>query len=213
MSAFQISGPVAPVDGWIASGETWTRTANTTFTVSGDLTAIYSPGTRLKWTQTTVKYGVVASSAHAAGTTTVTIATTPDYVLTAAAITQNYYSYAGNPQGYPGWFNFTPTWGGFSADPSGGLIRFAVDGRTVIYNVNPGSDGTSNATTLTVTAPIANTAAARAVAQGRNSGADLTTPSSAQISGATITVFRDNAGAAWTASGGKRAMFTLLYEI
>lgn len=114
--------------GWVSdSANTWTRTGNQTFTVSGDRTAVFSKGTRLQWTQTTVKYGVVVASSHAAGTTTVTIATNTDYVLTAAAISANSYSYAANPQGYPAYFNYTPTWKSTGTQPAlgnGTLVGF-----------------------------------------------------------------------------------------
>src|SRR3990167_2428347 len=45
-----------PIDGWIADGATWTYVSATTFTVSGDVTAQFRKGTKLKLTQTTAKY-------------------------------------------------------------------------------------------------------------------------------------------------------------
>jgi hypothetical protein len=98
------------LDAWVPAGETWTYASASTFTVSGDVTAKYSKGTRLKFTQTTVKYAVVVGSSHAAGTTTVTIAVNNDYTIANAAISANYLSYAANPQGYPKAFGYTPTW-------------------------------------------------------------------------------------------------------
>ena len=91
-------------DGWIGANETWTYASASTFTVSGDVTARLSKGTRLRFTQTTVKYAVVVLSAHSGGTTTVTILTNTDYTLANAAITVNSYSYMVNPQGYPDYF-------------------------------------------------------------------------------------------------------------
>lgn len=99
-----------PNDGWVNPSETWTRTGNQTFTISGDKTAIYKVGLKIKWTQTSVKYGVVLSSSYSAPNTTVTIATNTDYVLTAAAISNNYWSREAAPEGFPSTFSYTPTW-------------------------------------------------------------------------------------------------------
>lgn len=96
-------------DGWITDGSTWTYASASTFTIAGDQTAIYTKGTRLKWTQTTVKYGVVVASSYSDPNTTVTIAVNTDYTIADAAISANFYSYAANPQGYPTWFTYTPT--------------------------------------------------------------------------------------------------------
>lgn len=133
--------PAGSTDGWTDdTAATWTRTADQTFTVTGDRTAVFQKGTRLKWTQTTVKYGVVVASSHAGGTTTVTIATTTDYVLTAAAISANYYSYEASPQGYPGWFNYAMSWTSTGTAPAFGTstvtTRFAVVGPLCMVCVN-----------------------------------------------------------------------------
>lgn len=114
-------------NGWNTPDETWTYASAATFTVSGDQTAKYTKGTRLKWTQTTVKYGVVVSSAYVAPNTTVTIAVNTDYVLANAAISANYYSYEIYPQGYPVFFNYTPVWTNVSGG-SFNIARFSVTG-------------------------------------------------------------------------------------
>lgn len=96
-------------DGWTAAGETWTYASASTFTISGvDVTAKYTKGTRLKFTQTTVKYAVVVASSFSTNTT-VTIAVNTDYTLANAAITDNYFSYQASPVGYPVAFNVTVT--------------------------------------------------------------------------------------------------------
>ena len=91
-----------------ATSETWTRTSNNTFTVPGDQTAKYAKGTKIKYTQTTQKYGTVASSSYSNPTTTVTLISNTDYVLAAATITDNYYSYI-TPPGFPSKFNYSCT--------------------------------------------------------------------------------------------------------
>jgi len=202
-------------DGWIDdSANTWTYASASTFTVSGDRTAVFSPGTRLRFTQTTVKYGVVASSSHSAGTTTVTPAVNTDYVLANAAISVNSYSYVANPQGYPGWFTWAPTVVGFTT-PTVSRARFCVIGRDchIACNVS----GTSNATTLTITLPITASATALALSawQGRDNGATLAASASAQIvaNATTVQLFKDWTGAAWTAALAKFAVGDIRYEI
>ncbi len=146
------------MDGWVDdTAETWTYASGSgggtaTFTVTGDQTAKYTTGTRIKLTQTTVKYFVVASSSVAAGTTTVTITGGSDYTLANAAISANYHSYMSNPQGYPGWFNFAAAVTGY-ASTTDVITKFAVVGKEVSLWLY--IRGTSNATTLTLTLPIA----------------------------------------------------------
>lgn len=97
-------------DGWTdGSAYTWVYASASTFTIAGvDLTTTFTKGTRLKFTQTTVKYAVVVSSSFSTNTT-VTILVNTDYTIANAAISANYYSYQLSPQGYPGFFAYTPT--------------------------------------------------------------------------------------------------------
>lgn len=141
-------------DGWVDdTAETWTFVSSTSFKVSGvDVTSKYTPGTRIKLTQSAaVAYFVVVSSSFSTDTT-VTITGGTDFTLANSTISANSHSYAMNPQGYPGWFNFTASATGFSAKTAD-AGRFMVNGRlcTVWMNIS----GTSNATTFTFTLPIA----------------------------------------------------------
>jgi hypothetical protein len=95
--------------GWIPKTETWTRTGNHTFTVSGDLTARYRKGTKVRYSDGGTDYGVIASSSYSAPNTTVTLITNTDYTMAAATITDTYLSYIDNPEGFPAKFNFTST--------------------------------------------------------------------------------------------------------
>lgn len=106
LRAIEIS-PIAN-SGWVATSVTWTYASASTFTVAGDVTATYQKGTFLRWKQGGGwKYGVVASSAYAAPNTTVTTFVNNDYTVANAAITDPWYSYAANPQGFPQWFNIS----------------------------------------------------------------------------------------------------------
>lgn len=135
---FQMLSPSAALstsatDGWTDhTAYTWTYASASTFTIAGvDLTTTFTKGTRLKFTQTTVKYAVVVSSSFSTNTT-VTIAVNTDYTIANAAISANYYSYQANPQGYPGIFNWTPTY--LNVTPGNGTVRakFSVVGTQVL---------------------------------------------------------------------------------
>lgn len=200
-------------DGWTTDSDTWTYASASTFTVSGDVEARFAKGTRIKFTQTTVKYAVVLGAVHVAGTTTVTIGVNLTYTIANAAISATYYSYQASPQGYPSWFPFTPTYTGFSSPPAAGSLRYAVIGNMItIAHIQ--NTGTSNTTGFTMTVP--------AVAVGLPVGAartynNSTFPAAAgfvSISTGTAVadILRDGAAAAWTASNLKTVAFELTYE-
>ena len=87
--------------GWYAVGDTWTYASANTITVPTGAANRYQKGDRIKWTQTTVKYGVIIAVAD----TLLTILKNTDFVVANAAISLNYYSHELNPIGYPCWFN------------------------------------------------------------------------------------------------------------
>jgi hypothetical protein len=153
-----------PNDGWIAHSNTWTRTGNHTFTVSGDMTLYYRKGTKIRYKDGGgYEYGVIKSSTVAAGTTTVTLITNSDYAMAAATITDKYISYVENPEGFPSAFNYTAT-----VTPSTGAITsYTINlaawtvtrGRlTVDFNFTITNNGTGGGY-LKVSWPIAATAA------------------------------------------------------
>lgn len=97
---------VKSYDGWITETRTWTYASGTgtnvgTFTVAGvDLTAVYNVGDRVKFTQTTVKYGIITKVAFSTDTT-VTIYMGTDYTIANAAISANAISHDRSPVGFP----------------------------------------------------------------------------------------------------------------
>lgn len=100
------SGSGLAADGWVdKTSETWTYASadspTFTFTISGDVTSTYSPGMRIKLTQTTVKYFIITAVSYSAPNTTVTVYGGTDYTLANAAISGNYYSPTRFPQGFP----------------------------------------------------------------------------------------------------------------
>src|SRR3990167_3778548 len=84
-------------DGWIAATGTWTYASASTITVPSGAASLYRVGDKIKWTQTTVKYGVISAVAD----TVLTIIVNTDYTVANAAITLNYYSHDENPLGFP----------------------------------------------------------------------------------------------------------------
>lgn len=210
-----------PLDGWEDdTADTWTYASGSgggtaTFTIAGvDRTAVLTPGTRIKLTQTTVKYFVVISSSFSTNTT-VTITAGSDYTLANAAISANFHSYVLNPQGYPGWFNFAPATSGVTS--AGGVARFCVNGRLVVLALNV--TGTSNSTTKQITLPItpANIAGLQWIGPitVKNNGSILSTPGECVISANTAAadLYKDTAAAAWTNSGAWFAIGEAHYEI
>lgn len=105
-SSFTGALTVKSYDGWITETRTWTYASGTgtnvgTFTVAGvDLTAVYNVGDRVKFTQTTVKYGIITKVAFSTDTT-VTIYMGTDYTIANAAITSPAYSHDRSPVGFP----------------------------------------------------------------------------------------------------------------
>ena len=145
------------------------------------------------------------------------IAVTPDYTIANAAISATYYSYLVNPQGYPGWFNWTPGYTGFSSNPSGASAKFMIVGKQCTVTWVHGTPGTSNATGFTITGlPVtaAHTISGFMNLRVYNNTAFQAGAGLAEISGTTITLSRDGTGATWTASGQKSVFLEhgLTYE-
>ncbi len=202
-------------DGWTPTNETWTYASASTITVPSGAASKYQKGDRIKWTQTTVKYGVIVSVAN----TVLTIAVNTDYVVTNAAISANYYSHALNPQGYPGWFNWTPTFVGFSDTPTLSIAKFAVNGKVVKFNLRT-SAGTSNTAGFTFTLPIKTATHADAYWGGvpwklTNNNTDLTVAGRWYVGSNTSAVILNTnmSTGVWTSSGVKKVSVTGFYEI
>lgn len=59
---------------WIDLGDSPTQASSTTFTISGDVTATYHVGRRIKCTDSSTLYGTITASSYGAPNTTVTVA-------------------------------------------------------------------------------------------------------------------------------------------
>ncbi len=141
-------------DGWISANETWTYASASTITVPSGAASKYGVGDRIKWTQTTVKYGVIVAVAD----TLLTIAVNTDYVVTNAAITLNYYSHEASPIGYPTYFAYTPTVtaGAGSITTYTATGRYNQIGKKVSFEANAIiTDNGTGSSNLIFTLPIA----------------------------------------------------------
>ena len=152
------SGPGA--DGWISTPDTFAYASASSFTISGvNRTAVYTKGTRVKFTNNTVTYyGVVISSSFSTNTT-VNLAPNNDYSIANSAITAPYYSYEENPQGYPTIFNYTPTYGASGSmtftSVTTTTAQFKIDGTmATIYVYAAGTTGGTASYGLRFSLPV-----------------------------------------------------------
>lgn len=124
-----------PESGWIEVAATWTRTGNYTFTVSGDVTATYRKGVKVRYKDSgsgsNYEYGVILSSAYGAPNTTVTLFTNDDYAMAAGSITSPAIALVENPTGYPHSFNYTPTTTNFTVGNGTVTGKFSVKANKV----------------------------------------------------------------------------------
>jgi hypothetical protein len=207
--------------GWVSAsleGEMWTYVSSTTFTVSGDVRVKYPIGTKIKLTNSGLKYFYVIGSSYSAPNTTVTITGGTDFTLTGAGgglIISPYYSYMETPQGFPHWFSWTPTFVGFSADPSGGTYQFLINGKLLFFNINIGTAGTSNATTYTMTLPFSPGANAWGVIGNVTDNGAATGPGRWLATAGTnvLNLYPTATSSSWTASSTKRAIFQGFVQI
>lgn len=216
-SAYSESGKLQPdYDGWRKISETLTYASASTITIPGDWTGKYQVGDKLKITQTTAKYFYITAVSYSSPNTTITVNGGSDYTVANAAITLPYYSKAENPQGFPSSFAYTATHVGFSSNPSF-LSRFSLRGNVVTLFYSTSANGTSNATTYTITLPITAKTITNKVwknlAQVVDNGTIALGVVYVASAGTTAILRKDIAETNFTNSGDKRANFTVLYEI
>jgi hypothetical protein len=185
------------------------------FEINADVTADIKKGTYLKFTQTTVKYGIVQSSTFGSGVTKIVMIHNTDYALVNAAISSTYYSNIVYPSGWPIFFNYDPEPLGWSTYPVTDIsYKYYTVGAVMTVIISQSSDGgVSNATTLTFSAPVTIT---NVVGVAHSTTVDnssiLTTAARTvvtAISSRSLTSRTNMTTGAWTASGAKRVVFML----
>lgn len=206
---------LTPADGWCDRRdlETWVYASATTFTIASvDATATFRKGGKLRWKQGgAYKYAYVVSSSYGGGNTTVTVTGGSDYTVANATITDNYISYIENPDGFPDWFNWSPTIFGYSTNPTNAAYRFCIKGTTEFMVLRENTGGTSSATVATYSLPApakttTNLHWSGNIPNATDNGATVSNASWQINSGGTaIDTFKDGAKTAWTGSGGKMA--------
>jgi hypothetical protein len=127
--------------GFIPEFDTWVYVSANSFKIVGkDVRDRFPVGVKLKCTDGGVTKFFYGFSAVMSGSDTlVTITGGSDYSLSGGAITNPYYSYGDAPQGFPGVFNYTPTWRGFTTNPvlgNGTLTgKVIINGRKVTFDI------------------------------------------------------------------------------
>jgi len=146
-----------------------------------------------------------ATSANHAGGAPVTMGFTP---------TQYNSLIDGTGLQFPAWTAWTPTYTGLSANPTT-LAFYQQLGKLVIVSYYDSTPGTSNATTHTLTLPVAaKRSGVFLTSQFQDNGVQPSNPGSiTTTAGSNIaTVYRDSAGTGWTASGNCFVRFNITYE-
>lgn len=203
--------------GWVVISDSWSYASATTITVPAGAASLYTKGDRIRLKQGgAFKYWVVAAVANEL----LTIIETDDYTLADAAITDNGFSHADKPLGFPSRFAWTTTWTGFSADPTGKL-EYNVSNGMMLCNIH--TYGTSNAAGFDFTLPVAETFATtgylsfNALVYDNSSWQDasgaLGIASTTVKVGKAISSISGNAFGGFTASGGKGVHAQFSYPI
>ncbi len=190
--------------GWDLLAASGTRASNTQMTVTGDITDRLWVGKPLELTDTTTKYFNITSFSYSSPNTTINFTGGTDYVLVGNP-TNIYGGLHNSPVGFPTWFNWTPTLVGFSSDPPNAVYKFKVDGRSCTVTIRQGSNGTSNATNFTISAPIAAVSTMGAACNDARDNAAIRTDAGGYITagGSTITLTLNGSNVGWTNSGAK----------
>lgn len=118
------------------------------------------------------------------------------------------------------WKTWVPTFVGFSSAPSSGVYRYKQIGKTVILAIRQIATGTSNSSSFKISLPVP----AKVITSMswlsscaiQDNGVRQVTPGSMEVSSddpTNLLVWKDLAGAGFTASGQKRIVYgEIIYE-
>lgn len=211
-------------DGWLDVDESATYASATSITLAVDVQDMFPTGCRVRLKQSagTWKYfTVVSSSVDVSDILTLNLLGGSDYSVANEAISRMQVSYMSGAQpGWPGWFNYSPTLTGWSVTPPTYIYRFAPIGRKITLIIAQQANGTSNATSVAGSLPVAAASVSGSnltwlsTGLGVDNGVTLTIPIRVDIvSGNTLFgCYTNMASGAWTASGNKRVYFQIDYE-
>jgi len=121
-------------DGWQDANETWVYASATTITVPTGAASRYQKGDKFKLTaNSVVLQGYIITVAD-------TLLTVVGDALTNHTFTDNYYSHAENPIGFPQYFDWTPTLSASGSmtitSPSYNYKKFKVVGSTCFWELD-----------------------------------------------------------------------------
>ena len=216
--------------GWVPITGELAYVSATSLTLVGDYSAIgvskIEKGDSFKWTQNSIakESNIIADPIYSAETGLTTVTIHAGYITTAAdcaVLNTGIYpatNVAFSKTRGPRWFNHIPVLTGFSADPTNIKTRFNIHGSMCSLIHFEDVNGTSNATTFTVSLPVAAASTASTVWVQNGYGVDnaaniATSKTRISPSNAVAEVFLNPGIAVWTATGGKRASFQIFYEI
>lgn len=118
------------VSEWVEVSDSWSYASASTITVPTDATTKYRVGDRIRWKQGGgYKYGNVAAIAA----TLLTIDVNTDYTVANSAITDVAFSRSVSPFGFPAYFNWSPTSGGYSVGNGTQVARFFRTGKIIDF--------------------------------------------------------------------------------
>lgn len=113
------------------------------------------------------------------------------------------------------WRNWTPSPTGYSSVPTNTIYQYKIIGKNLYYIIREGATGTSNLTSISMTAPFTAATLTNAIWTSQGNGTDnsvnLTSPVLSRIASAsgTLDFYKDVSPAltAWTGSGTKRIAY------
>lgn len=200
------------IDGWVLANETWTYNNGFGINVPSGAATRYFKSDKIRYKQGgAYKYGYITNVAD----TLLTVTGGVEYPVSDAAITNNYYSRASNPAGFPHRFSFNFSWEGWS---SLSVLTFVFSLSNNIATAEYEVIGTSDQTYARITLPIITAAISSStgylsfsniVGYAVDNTVGRTTPAKAEVTqnGANpskIDFYTDWVIAGWTASGTKR---------
>jgi len=111
-------------------------------------------------------------------------------------------------------FDWSPTYGGFSTPPSGGVNRYCLMDKLCNFMIMPTTNGTSNATIFTITLPfVSRNLQVIPVSFTIDNGGAVTFGGYAMTAAGSNVLTVSKATGTWTGANGKRAVITGWYEI
>ena len=117
------------------------------------------------------------------------------------------------------WQSYTPTFTGFSVDPSNVIAHYFRVGGFCHVSVYMGTAGTSNATSFTMSTPITSLDVAgtmvysNSLAYYQDNGGNVYGSGRVYITDNSAILVLNTSAVAWTASGDKKAHFQIAYEV